>query len=121
MYADTAIFETSVSFEPIKKTLRKVARHRPLGRALAISALLARCGAALQELMGEEIARHYVPISFKEGVLKVYCPSPAHRAELASIRMALLRTLNKGASPSLRVRRLIFSGAKPPLAPEAQH
>ena len=84
-----------MSFEPIKRILTRSVQSAPMSKELQIARVFEAWQTVLSHLWGEEKAAYIVPVSFKEGVLKVSSTSPAAKQQLNVEMVRLKNEVNR--------------------------
>ena len=96
-----------MSFEPIKRILTRSIQSAPISKELQIARVFDAWSLVLRQLWGEEKAAYIVPVSFKEGVLKVSSTSPAAKQQLNVEMVRLKNEVNRYLSEKVVVEVVV--------------
>jgi hypothetical protein len=98
-----------MSFEPLKRILVQSMKSAPISKELGIARVFESFQNVLQMRWGEERAAFLIPVSFKDGVLKIESRSPAAIQEFRLIELMMKNEINRQMGESCVGKILVVS------------
>jgi hypothetical protein len=95
--------------EPLKRILTQTMKSAPISKELGIARVFEAFRTVMVLRWGEEKAEYVIPVSLKEGVLKLESRSPAAIQEFRLIEAAVKNDLNRQIGEALVGKILIVS------------
>lgn len=84
-----------MSFQPIKRLLPQAIRAHGISKQIQARQVLELAGTVLRSLWGDERSRYVVPLSFREGTLKLESTSAVAMQQLQVDRTRIMNEINR--------------------------